>query len=96
MDREESFTIFKTLVNKYQNVSSLIHTANEATTRLLLIDEILILLGWKKEDFNPEYNCQQAGFADYALSINKIPRVIVEAKRIGVTFGFPPKKVYTK
>lgn len=92
MDREESFTIFKTLVNKYQNVSSLIHTANEATTRLLLIDEILILLGWKKEDFNPEYNCQQAGFADYALSINKIPRVIVEAKRIGVTFGFPQRK----
>ncbi len=60
--------------------------ANEAQTRLLVIDEVLELLGWDKSEFNPERAVGGAGFTDYALSIEDNPRLVVEAKRIGLTF----------
>lgn len=61
-------------------------SANEAATRLLVVDEILIALGWTKEDFNPETR-SGTGFTDYLLSIDGMPRLVVEAKRVGHTFA---------
>ncbi|CAI1130472.1 P-loop NTPase fold protein [Serratia quinivorans] len=92
MDRENSLKVVEGLRAKYNECKDSIFSANEATTRLLLIDEVLLSLGWGKDEFNPEDYCQQAGYADYVLSIDQIPRVIVEAKKTGVTFSFPTNK----
>lgn len=42
-----------------------------------------------KEEFTPEAFCGTSGYADYILSIERNPRLVVEAKKIGVTFGLP-------
>ncbi len=63
--------------------------ANEAKTRLLLIDEILDILGWPKMDFNPEEATSTGGYTDYRLTIDNAPRLIVEAKRIGLVEPLP-------
>lgn len=68
-------------------ISSQLHDANEATTRLLLIDEVLSILGWSKTDYNPEKPTSTGGYTDYRLTIDGNPRLIVEAKRVGI---FPP------
>ncbi|MBE7384339.1 MAG: hypothetical protein F6J95_023360 [Leptolyngbya sp. SIO1E4] len=61
---------------------------NEATTRLLLIDRILQLLGWELENFNPEHSLSNdPGFIDYLVSYDKEPQFVVEAKKRGTTFG---------
>src|SRR5687768_4987732 len=62
--------------------------ANEAETRLLLIDEVLILLGWAKQDFHPEQHAT-SGYTDYRLTFDGQPRLIVEAKRIGLVAPIP-------
>lgn len=59
---------------------------NEAKTRLLVIDELLMALGWPKHEFNPEERAGGTGFTDYLLSIEDRPRLVVEAKRTGRTF----------
>ena len=56
---------------------------NEATTRLLIIDEVLQILGWPKGEFNPERLTSTGGYTDYLLTVDGQPRLIVEAKRIG-------------
>lgn len=66
---------------------------NEATTRLVIIDEILVELGWDKKEFNPEQSSGAGGFLDYLLTIDRIPTLIVEAKRSGVTFKAPGKSL---
>ena len=44
--------------------------ANEATTRLRIIDEVLDMLGWPKVDDHPERATSTRGYTDYLLSIN--------------------------
>ncbi len=56
---------------------------NEATTRLRLVDEVLALLGWRKEDYNPELPTTAGDYTDYRLSIDGVHRLIVEAKKVG-------------
>jgi len=72
--------------NKFPNL-------NEATTRCIIIDDILEkVLGWDKnndftcENFIKDFNAKK--WADYKLKINGIPFVIVEAKRLGADFNF--------
>lgn len=66
---------------------------NEATTRLHLIDKIIIdSLNWKKDDVTTEENHNNE-YTDYTLSLSR-PSVIVEAKREGVFFELPAG--YTK
>ncbi len=83
---EEAFKKFESLVRSYTDKEDSIYSSNEAKTRLLLIDEILILLGWDKSSFNPETHIPKAGFSDYLLTIDGNPRLVVEAKKIGDTF----------
>ncbi|WP_049071871.1 AAA family ATPase [Klebsiella michiganensis] len=89
MSREKAFEQFKALQKHFTSHKNTLYEANEAESRLLLIDEILQILGWKKEEFTPEAFCGTAGYADYILSIERNPRFVVEAKKIGVTFGLP-------
>lgn len=89
MSREKAFEKFKTLQENYITHKETLFEANEAEIRLLMIDEILQILGWIKEEFTPEAFCGTSGYADYILSIERNPRLVVEAKKIGVTFGLP-------
>ena len=86
--REEALSRIVQLGEKYVDKTQRIHEANEAATRLEIIDEILERIGWQKEDFNPE-SPTSSGYIDYLLSIDGVPRVIVEAKRGGKTFKVP-------
>ena len=85
--REDAFSLISKIKNNFGGKSDLLQKANEATTRLLIIDEVLASLGWDKSDFNPETHARETGYLDYLLSIDGIPRLIVEAKRTGITFG---------
>lgn len=58
--------------------------ANEAETRLLLIDQVLEILGWRPEEYKPEQPTSGGGFTDYKLTINGKALLIVEAKRFGL------------
>jgi hypothetical protein len=63
-------------------------TRNEATTRLHLIDELLIgVLGWPKNQVVAEES-HGGAFADYSLG-RPATRLIVEAKREGTYFELP-------
>jgi len=62
---------------------------NEATTRLQLVNSLLIeCLGWVKEDIVCEH-AHSGGYADYVCAIRH-PSLVVEAKREGVYFELPP------
>ena len=93
MNSEEAFKKFESLLRLYTDKENSIYSSNEAKTRLLLIDEILILLGWDKSSFNPETHIPKAGFSDYLLTIDDNPRLVVEAKRIGDTFRSAKSKL---
>ncbi len=89
MGREKAFEKFKEVQERYIARKDTLFEANEAESRLLVIDEILNILGWNKEEFIPEAYCRTAGYADYILSTERTPRLVVEAKKIGATFGLP-------
>jgi len=61
---------------------------NESTTRLQLIDQMLLdCLGWEREYIeNERYN--HGEYTDYELGMPQ-KRVIIEAKREGITFELP-------
>jgi hypothetical protein len=63
-------------------------TRNEATTRLQLIDKMLLeCLGWERDYIESErYN--HGEYTDYELGIPQ-KRIIIEAKREGITFELP-------
>lgn len=71
------------------DVVSRIKEANEAKTRLLIVNKVLEILGWPREDFNPEESTSAGGYTDYLLTIEGQPRLIVEAKRIGLVEPIP-------
>jgi GTPase SAR1 family protein len=71
---------------------------NEANTRLQLIDEILLILGWKKKEFSPEESTGIRNYTDYIFKVNSVPHFVVEAKRLGISFTLPEtvsKREYT-
>lgn len=62
---------------------------SESDTRCKVIDRILLnSLGWKENQIRREES-NVSGFADYVLSINGIPQIIIEAKKAGVWFEIP-------
>ena len=63
--------------------------ANEATTRLLIIDAVLEAVGWPKDEFCPEMHTGVGDFIDYFLSNNNEGWMVVEAKRTGTVFDLP-------
>ena len=60
--------------------------ANEANTKVLLIEPLLAALGWDPGDLDAverEYRVYDNTSLDYALKIDGTPRLFVEAKGIG-------------
>ena len=91
--REEAFATIVKLREKYGDRAKHIDDANEAKTRVILIDEILRAIGWTSADFNPETPAGR-GFIDYLLTIDNVPHVVVEAKRVGHTFRSPASQMH--
>lgn len=63
--------------------------ANEATTRVELIDRILEGLGWTAEALARETATMTGDFLDYELWVDRERWCILEAKRSGETFELP-------
>lgn len=62
---------------------------NEATTRLRIIDKLLMdVLGWPVEAINCE-EYHEGGFLDYVVGAPQ-SRLVLEAKRVGLHFEVPP------
>jgi predicted transport protein len=60
--------------------------ANEANTKVLLIEPLLAALGWDPGDLDAlqrEHRVYDGSFLDYALKIDTHPRLFVEAKAVG-------------
>lgn len=58
----------------------------EQDTRLKAIDRLLVeVLGWDLADISTEDRAG-TGYVDYILSLDGLPRVVVEAKRDGISF----------
>lgn len=78
------------LVGRYTKLS--LSAANEAETRLKVIDKILKgVLGWNDDDISPEERCTEDSktvFADYIVR-TATTSLIVEAKRAGAAFVLP-------
>lgn len=72
-----------------------LENANEAETRLKVIDEILFkALGWNIEDVSIEERVSEGGttlFADYIVRTVS-SSFLIEAKKVGVTFSLPPNR----
>lgn len=66
-----------------------LHDANEAATRLRVIDRVLRqVLGWQDEDISPEEHVTEDGkttFSDYILRTANTA-IVVEAKKAGAAF----------
>lgn len=70
-----------------------LQNANEAATRLKVIDRILReVLGWLDEDISPEEHVTEDGattYADYVLRAANAA-IVVEAKKVGLAFTAEP------
>lgn len=87
---ESAFAEFK---KRFEELSSLGNDANEAETRLKIIDAILFdVLDWDKCDVEVERYCREEGYADYVFNTNKSICFVLEAKRAGVSFTVPQAK----
>lgn len=84
LDRSELFKRYEKLV---------LHDANEANTRLKVIDEIIFdLLGWSRDDVTVEERISQDGkttYADYIIKTG-MSAFVVEAKKVGAAFSEIP------
>ncbi|MFT4804514.1 MAG: ABC-type lipoprotein export system ATPase subunit [Psychroserpens sp.] len=88
-EKEIGLKKLEELRQKHNALAETLHTSNEATTRLLIIDEVLKILGWEVEDFNPESYSSSSGYSDYLLKHDGTSKLVIEAKRVGLTFGSP-------
>jgi len=81
------------LVQTYGTLT--LHNANEAETRLKLIDQIIFgVLGWTHDDVSVEVRTTEDGvteFSDYKFS-TAMTALVVEAKRVGSTFSDLPNE----
>lgn len=90
MSTEQREIVKQKVSRIYDDIGGKEADLNEANTRLLIIDEVLLALGWDKLDFNPEsYSARSGGYLDYLLKVEGYPRLVVEAKRTGTTFTSP-------
>lgn len=87
--RESAAATIASLKDQYGERAGSLNAENEAKTRLLLVDSTLAALGWDRKDFNPEQPAGTMGYTDYRMVADSISRFIVEAKRVGHTFGNP-------
>jgi hypothetical protein len=76
-----------------QYESLIFHNANEAETRLKVINEVLYnVLGWTHADIKAEERVSEDGsttWADYTIRTG-MTALVVEVKKVGVTFDEVP------
>lgn len=60
-DKELAFQKILDIAERYKDKQDGIQKANEANTRLLIIDEVLKSLGWNPDEFNPETHTSSNG-----------------------------------
>jgi hypothetical protein len=75
---EEAFSKFK--------ADRRLRQANEATTRVELIDRVLQAVDWPSFEVDREVPSGTGRFLDYELRAGRDPWLVLEAKRIGATF----------
>jgi predicted type IV restriction endonuclease len=79
------------IVAQYNDLK--LHEANEAETRLKVINDVLYsVLGWTHSDVHVEQRVSEDGsttWADYVLKTG-MTALVVEAKKVGVTFDEIP------
>ncbi|MEM8581097.1 MAG: hypothetical protein AAGF50_07880 [Pseudomonadota bacterium] len=77
-------SIAQELLERHEKLS--LADANEAETRLKLVDRIVFeVLGWSHDDVQVEHRVSQDGstqFADYILTTG-FTSLVIEAKRVG-------------
>lgn len=84
---ESGFAEFQ---NRFEQLAAVSQSANEADTRLRLLDVLLFdVLDWEKADVDVEQYCRAVGYADYVFAVAKTVGLIIEAKRTGVSFVVP-------
>ncbi|HXK39992.1 MAG TPA: hypothetical protein VJ837_04120 [Candidatus Paceibacterota bacterium] len=91
---DEGHAALTTIARTYGQLA--LFDANEAETRLKVIDEIVFgVLGWQKADVNVEERVSEDGtttFADYIIK-TATTAILIEAKRVSAAFSLPTKKV---
>ena len=84
---EAAYAEFK---SHFEEFAKLAESVNEADTRLRLIDTMLFeILDWSKSDTNTEKYCREVGFADYVFSTQENISLVLEAKKVGISFTVP-------
>jgi hypothetical protein len=91
---DEGHAALTTIARTYGQLA--LFDANEAETRLKVIDEIVFnVLGWQKEDVSVEERVSEDGntrFADYVIRTATIA-ILIEAKRATQAFSLPTNKL---
>lgn len=81
---DAAFEAFQSLLDEIPAFQQTLST--EADVRFKVIDTVLTsVLGWAKADVNVEERAGK-GYLDYKLSFSEVARVVVEAKRSGLSF----------
>src|SRR5208337_3561904 len=90
MHPDEAYKNFLSIYEQYHDKRG---AFNEADTRSKIIDFILRdCLGWH-ESFIVRENPNASGYSDYELSVDKIPVLVIEAKKSGEYFEIPETTV---
>ena len=93
MNPDEGYANLISLIEEFSSYKHL----SEADTRCKIIDKIFInCLGYDEENFRREPNVD-SGYVDYVVTINKIPFLIIEAKKNGDVFNIASghnKRIY--
>lgn len=91
LDMMKSKSTHESILAAYQKAE--LFQANEAATRLKVIDRIIKeVLGWTDDDISPEEHVSEDGkttYADYVLRTAN-SAIVVEAKKVGVSFEIKP------
>ncbi len=89
--------LFDELIKSHAKLA--LHDANEAETRLKLLDRLIYeVLGWGYDDVSAEERVTEDGSIEYADYILRTANtaLLIEAKRVGKTFDTIPSKRKTK
>ncbi len=85
MDPDSGFLNLESLIQKTDSIGDL----SEADTRCKIIDRLLIdCLGYDEDAIQREPSVD-SGYIDYLVRVNGIPFLVLEAKRVGLTFEIP-------
>ncbi|MEO6611401.1 MAG: hypothetical protein ABIT05_04685 [Chitinophagaceae bacterium] len=93
IDFDKSYGNLKVIESDFKEFCSRFGEASEADTRVKLIDKILVdVCGWPESNIKRETH-SESGYSDYFLDVFGKKHIILEAKKEGQAFLFPPLSV---